>query len=362
MTETELRQALEKLWRDEWCYDPIRSELRVTEPALTYGVSNESLRPDAGMRLGFPGGESREYAVEIVADGTPKRVRAEIKNYLESDLRVAAKTELLFALPYLSERVVEVLQRQTREVGSIAAVDASGNYFIVGDGIVAIRLDQKNQYTSSRGIKNIFGGRSSLVSRLLLAKGGEETSKLSALNDAIEALGGSISIATISKVLQRLEDELLVRRGAEKIEVLEPARMLEGLRENYELPQGVTRWNLKLPSERRNEQSVQLQEVLTNWVWAGESCAGEHSSAPPSQPGKVYFTGSIRDRDLLGNWEDDRFYNCVVTQIDDELPFFNSDEENRASELQTYLELSQLGKREREIARGIGEKILERIR
>lgn len=343
------------LKEDPEAYQPIR----IVD--VEFDPGQASFPGDIRLVLGFPGGVENVFSVECIGDGSPRGVRNALAHRAN---RARSQSKSMLAVPYISDRVTDILQEMASKWSAVAVIDASGNYFIVQPDVIAIRVDRENRHPQSRGIKKIFQGKSSLVSRLLLCKpqrsANGEWEQVSELRGAIERLGGEISLPTVSKVLKRLESLVLIQRDSNSIRLVEPAKVLDKLRENYTSPQPVSECRLKLPSEVREEQTARLDELFDEWVWTGESCGSVYTAAPPSRPTSIYTKEPIRDRSEIDELQDDRFYNCHVKQIDDVLPFFNNCGRD-ASELQTYLELAHLGKRERGIARSLRERILERF-
>lgn len=81
---------------------------------------------------------------------------------------------------------------------------------VVPGSWLVYRTGQPNAYPSSRYIKSVYRGRSSLVSWVLLLQRSFDT--VSAVRREVLERGGRISLGTVSKVLMSLEEDLLVSR------------------------------------------------------------------------------------------------------------------------------------------------------
>jgi len=74
----------------------------------------------------------------------------------------------------------------------------------------------------------------------------------------------------------------------------------------------------------------------------------------------------MRDNlDDFAVYENQRFFNLLAQKAEDSFPYFDAREDKGlqwASPIQCYLELSGLGKREKEIAATVRESILDKLK
>ena len=113
--------------------------------------------------------------------------------------------------------------------------------------------------------------------------------------------------------------------------------------------------------EFRNEKEKVLNEYFSNnWIFAGESCADVYTSTPPISMFTVFLKQNEIPSNFIKEYVDIRFYNTtlLVLSNSDNYVFFARNN-NYASKLQTYLELTQLDKREKELAQDIKKEILD---
>lgn len=302
-------------------------------------------------------GRSFRFVVELLAESTPKRIRAaavQVREYAEAD-----RTDLwpMVVAPYLSESNAEILQEE-----NVSGVDLSGNYAVIVPGeLFVVRTDRPNQFPSSRPIKKIYQGTSSLVGRVLLSVPEFET--VTAVQDEIEQRGGSISLSTVSKVLKRLDEELVVRRDP-MVRLLQPERLLDRLVQSYAPP---------TPQEslegKAKVGSSFYDGLLQNAGRTGARVVGRSESlytvaGDSDQRLTIYATRLDGLISGAGFEETTRFANVELIQIRDDLPFFNPNEEEGfrwCPPLQIYLELMAGGKREQEIAGQIRRDLLKRV-
>lgn len=167
----------------------------------------------------------------------------------------------------------------------------------------------------------------------------------------------------MSKVLKGLEEELMIEKGEKGIALLQPGKLLLRLQEEYRPPKVTARMRLKLPDSADgivDAMRAALPESA-RWAFSGESSAQQY--AVTTRPGEfaVYASG-FGD---LARYEENRFPNITVLKTQDSFPFFGRSMQAGfpwSSELQCYLELSRLDKRERELADAVREAILKRFK
>ena len=323
------------------------------EPALK--ANGSTYRPDARIVFTWQG-RAFPFLIEIKARTAPSMVEAAIarlNRYAEMESENGEYPMLM--VPYLSPTVVSMLDE-----ANLNGIDPNGNYFIQLPDLLAIRLDRKNRFKEKRPIKNVFSGNSALVGRFLLR---EEKcyARVSDVYEGIKALGGSLSLSTVSKVLKVLEEELIVEKGDRGVCLLQPRKLLQQLKAGYRAPQPTQTLRLKLPATREEKEAV-LDDVLgaEAWIWSGESSAEAYTVTTSARIYSAYTPADLQTGDGLRNFEDSRFYNCELYQTQEASVYF--DRNGRwSSMLECYLALSQLDKREQEIAQEIEAELLNRF-
>lgn len=339
------QSALRELSRPGSRYLPL--EVRTVKPQTGAGR-----RFDAEVILGW-GSRAVAFLAEIKARTAPKLVIEAISR-LKS---LAGKRDnVLLVVPFLSKTIIELLERE-----GVSGLDLSGNYFIQTPDMVAIRLDRGNQFPESQPIKKVFSGNSSLVGRLLLT----EKRRFTSVNEVfieIRRRGGSLSLSAVSKVLAALDRDLIIEKSRESITLLQPEKLLDRLAAEYRPPKLFGSMKLKLPSGKGGgpAEKPDLGESFsgTAWVLTGESSASRYGITSETGVLSVYMPESGN----FSKFEDERFYNVLVRQTADSFVYFDIQDDRWASPVQCYLELTQLGKREQEIAGTIRESILGKLK
>lgn len=261
----------------------------------------------------------------------------------------------MIALPYLSESVVTLLKER-----GVSGIDLNGNYYIVTPGLVAIRLDRPNMFLEPAAIRNVYAGNSSIVGRYLLTEPGPFT-RVNDIAEGIDRYGGGLSLATISKVLSAMADDLVVRRRRGTIALGNAAELLKRLRRAYRAPKVGETIRLKLPDDRAEREAI-IDGALgaDDWIWSGDSAAILYAVTTPLNRLQAWTRGPVESMRALEAYEDPRFFNTELSRTDDAFPFFARNG-RWASRIESCLELSQGDKRAKEIGEDIAIQILKEL-
>lgn len=203
-------------------------------PLTIKSVSRELFRIsiysfNALIGFSIQGGPSFTAVAEVLTLSTPKKIdeKSRLLKSIASDCMAQNWIPMIVA-PYISEKQ----SMRLREEG-ISWIDLSGNMRIQASPAIYIeRTGKPNKYPDSSPIKNIYKGTSSLVARALLLKPDGFSSLYEVVN-FINARNGTITLATVSKVITSLEENLLVDKGKGKIRVKQPATLLDNLAQGY---------------------------------------------------------------------------------------------------------------------------------
>ncbi len=195
---------------------------------------NTITRPDVRLEIDFSGVVVTVLG-EIKTQITPK-VLEQVGPWLARIKRSNPKEIYILICPFLSPTSQKYCQEN-----EIDFIDMSGNVFIQIPGKVVIqRLGQPNKYKEKRLFRNPFGGISSRVVRVLLQfpqKKWTITAIQKELQEESERqkkyLDFNLSLSSISKTVQSLEEELLIRRDGLQIAVPEPSQLLFRWSEKY---------------------------------------------------------------------------------------------------------------------------------
>ena len=187
----------------------------------------DARRPDAYVDVRW-GDSHFRFVVEIKSRATPKVVREAARQVRE----YARRREMspLVLTEYLApERLLEL------EAEEVSGIDLCGNGIVIIPGRVFVsRTGNPNRFPADRKIKNVYRGVSSLVARTFLAR--PRYPSVQSVQDEILARGGQISLGTVSKVLDVLDEDLMIRRDGRDSELLRAEELLMRLEAEYRPP------------------------------------------------------------------------------------------------------------------------------
>jgi hypothetical protein len=213
------------------------SDIRVIDVQGAPLVSSlyPTILPDLVILLGYGEKNIKIYG-EIKTQITPKTLN-EIGKWLSRAKGLNPAELEIYALvcPYLSPQNQQYCQKN-----NIDFIDLSGNMLLRVPGTLLIeRLDRTNLYKESKR-RDPFRGASSRVLRVLLNKPNNDWT-ITGIEDELENESirqnkkglFSISVSSISKTVQSLEEEVLIRRDGLKIRVPDPKQLLFRWAEKY---------------------------------------------------------------------------------------------------------------------------------
>lgn len=175
-----------------------------------------------------------------------------------------------------------------------------------------------------------------------------------------------MSLSTVSKALKTLEDDLIVTREG-TIRLLQPDKLLEKLRENYDSPAVKERVRLKISEE--NGKVLKLLSKLSQTLdlplmASGTSSVAQYAVMQRGDLLSVYCPKVERLLERLPGSSSDRFPNLELLATEDETVYFDARQEGNfwwASPVQVYLELMAGDKRDQETAEQINAVILNDV-
>lgn len=343
-------EALQRLESGDFSYPPLEL-IRVTSRVDPRLEPDGGRRPDWLLVLAWRDAQE-EFVVEYKSLSTPKRLREALSQ--ARYLAEGSGLQPMIMTPYLDEKALDLLARE-----ELSGLDFSGNGVVIVPGRWFVyRSGNPNAYPSSQYIQAIYSGRSSLVGRTLLLRQRFDT--VSAVKAEIERREGRISLPTVSKVLKRLEEELIISRR-EGVALLQPDRLLDELVEAYESPSIRRR-----TSYRADDVYVVMRSLAEAAEAEGLRLAarGErmYTVFPGAERTLAVYTDDLRR--LVRNLqleEGRRFSNFEVLETREETVYFDRRSRDGffwTSPVQAYLELAAGGKREREVAQQMRGELL----
>lgn len=338
-------------------------------PPLKFTPKAESIKrtdidPDIMLQTDWQGRQFT-FVGEVKRYGSDKSVSlaADQAQYYAERLQVNP----LVIVPWLSNEQLLSLEQK-----NVSGVDLCGNGVVVVPGeLLVFRTGLPNKFPTSRLIRRVYEGTSSLVARVFLLR--PQYSSLAEILDEITARGGSITLPTISKALRQLEEDVVIEKSSKCIRLLQADKLLERLKSNYEPPKerGTVRCKLTIKNQAAScavlfDAAKQTGERV---VLSGESSANFYATMAKEPIDTLYCTNITATTLQLESWNIEmdvfsRFPNVELKKCDSDIVYFdtrNTAGYNVASPIQAYLELATSDKRGQEIAEQIRNKILQDV-
>jgi len=359
---------IRKLPKEKEMMELLRSG-KVSLPPLAFRFLKD--KPKAGGSRRFDAlveASWREFTARFVMEckalSTPKAFQDGL-NLLKTSSLPKGYLPMLF-LPFLGER-----QLQQLELEGISGIDMCGNGVVAAPGSFAVfRSGEKNRFSSSAPIKNIYRKNSSMVGRVLLVRSGYETvqeicAEINRRNMLVTLWNNRpMSLSTVSKSLKTLEEDLIVERKG-IIRLLQPEKLLEKLNENYVPPEIKERVRLKVPEGSGTIRELLLKlsrEMSVPLVAKGTSSVAQFAVMQRGDVLTVYCPRLEMLLDRLRATQTDRFPNLELLETEDETVYFDARRQGDlwwASPVQVYLELMAGDKRDQETAEQVKSYILK---
>ena len=184
---------------------------------------------DAVYYVNWEGKQGYRFAADVKARVTSQALAAAAQR-AKSYVFDARGGFPLVIVPYLSPSSLEEVERL-----GISAVDLCGNGVVqVPNQWLVVRSGRPNRFRGSNPLRGAYRGVASLVGRAFIAQ--PRFTRVSAILGFIEARGGRTTLATVSKALTRLEEDLVVARTPSGLRLLQADKLLSRLREGYQPP------------------------------------------------------------------------------------------------------------------------------
>ena len=319
--------------------------------------------PDAVIELKWAGNVFSFVVEQKSRSDSLQTVRAAIEQVLF--LAQSMGKYPMICLPHLSSNAVRMLKE-----AAVSGFDLCGNLFVCIPGKVYIeRIGNPNRFPSSAPIKNIYQKNSSLVPRLFLLQPAFES--ITAIVHELKRRGGILTQATVSKVCKRLEEDIIIETGnaqrQKQTYLIQPEALLENLVGQYAPPTVGQHVRAKL-----RMASKDLAGCLFDWCRAtGESIVQTGAvsctayTVTAREETAVFYCSHVRRllSDLSGFFEETkRFADIELMETADQFVYFDQRDHLCASPIQSYLELMQGDKRDRQAAEMIAKELLKRVR
>jgi hypothetical protein len=329
-----LRQLLEAM--------PVVSEIEVIDE-LGRG------EPDAFLRIATPQG-TQLIQVEMKVSGEARYIR-EASFLLTDRMKLQPGSYGVVIAPYISPESRVILRQQGQ-----GWLDLAGNCFL---SLPAVHVDLEkantNPFTTKRKQKSIFSPKSGRILKVLLTERGP-------LKGNEIAARAHVSQAQVSKVREALIDREWATADSNGIRVVKPLALLDAWREEREPPvlasQGYTLYHGRALDTHLQTLFMKVATApFSTLLLAGHSVA--RRIAPFARVAGDYFYADAHGIELINEFlrlsPTESGANIFIYEPEDEMMQLDSialtPEPIRGTGLlQTYLDLSAMGDRDREAA------------
>ncbi len=257
----------------------------------------------------------------------------------------------LVILPFLPEKSLLALDAE-----GLSGVDLCGNGVLRAPGLSVWQSGHENRFKEPAPLRNVFKGNSSILARCFLLRP-EFASMMELQAFALKRVmqiedSPLLSKGTVSKVVKCLEEEKIIVRSQQGLRLAAAPLLLEQLRANDQKSRGRRiEGKTALPSE---EIWRRLGESGLRHGATGDASAGRYHVLSGVDKTSLYVSDVDAASRLLDVTPGRAFSNIELREADSDLFYFDLRFEGGirwASPIQTWLELSHAGPREREAAR-----------
>lgn len=301
------------------------------------------------------GDQSCRYVVECKRDAKPQTLRSAVEQ-VKRHSRMTGQGEPMVLAPYLShEKLTDLLEQ------GVSAIDLCGNGGIEAPGkFHFFRTGFPNLYRESVPIRSAYLGDSSLVARALLLKG--HFSAVAELAEFVRSRGGSLALSTVSKMLKRLESDLVIERpDRHLIRLIDAERLMDQLLSHNRPPKAESTWLGRVDLEPAALRA-RLRDIGrgSEIIATGMSSASDYVTFAGEEALECYSALPIPEvlSSLGGARETRSFPNLRLVETDEQRLYFDARGNLTASPVQTWLEMASGDKRSREASEPLRRTLL----
>jgi hypothetical protein len=304
-------------------------------------------RADAIARISFDG-ITNIFLVEYRAAWNHRTFLAAVETVERSLTEGQEEGDRIYPmiiLPYLSdEHLLELANRR------ISGLDLCGNGIVIVPGQWFIhRSGQPNRYHTPQSLQNPYKGRASLVARMLLRR--PRFRRLEDLHTEIEQRGGTLSLALVSRAIQRLEEELiLIPESGTRVRLVQPEKLLKRLQGESVPPRITHTWQGRIGIPTRELLPMLFQIAADKNIsiaMTGIGSAAHYTNINAGDISRIYADNIDLLLLSLPVKPGERFANLEIQVPHDPVVYFDTERDAQgvvwASPIQTYLEMTQSG-------------------
>lgn len=309
------------------------------------------------------GGEKFKLVGEIKKNLQPRQVHDAIRQVKEHIFHLSTQSAYpLMVSEYISPRTAEILIDQ-----NVSYFDLSGNCRLSFAGVYIEKAGEKPKSFARRGVKSLFGVKSSRMLRLML---NNPTHSWQVKNLAMKA---DLSFGQVSNVRRALLDQQYAVESEEGgIQLTQPAALLHDWQKLYKknVVKGNTGYYSLLSADERQKAIetafFEVEENDMKIMFSGLSAA--RWLAPYARVLSEKFYADKPGREILKKHLQlkavDSGPNVIIEEPKDHYLFEEAIECGPnlkcTSEIQTYLDIYIAGEREREAAEHLESQILQK--
>jgi hypothetical protein len=307
--------------------------------------------------------ENQEYrfVAEVKARVTSQALAAAAQRAKGHAFDARGASFPLVIVPYLSPSSLA----EVEQLG-ISAVDLCGNGVVqVPQQWLVLRSGKPNRFRGSNPLRGAYRGVASLVGRAFIARPRFE--RVSDVRSFIQARGGRITLATVSKALARLEEDLVIAREPRGLRLLQADKLLSRLREAFQPPSIRSKLSLKttLSAVELERQLRSAADGLRERLAPTGVSSASRQTVIAAEPVTAFYCSAWPDElakaASLDPSQEPHFPNLELLQTDDERVYFDCRTEDGrllASPVQTWLELATGDKRSQEVANDLCGRLI----
>jgi hypothetical protein len=309
---------------------------------------NRTSAPDRGVDFELTDSRGRRWLVEVKSSSGPGRVRdaARQLRHFASGADPAGNAILLLVVPHMSKAGA-----RAAEDAGVNWVDLSGNASIRDENFYVWVQGRPNAHPSRGRPSSPFAPRSARVTRALLLN----PSRWRRQKDIAEETG--LDDGTVSRVVRRLDEELLLEHRGRELRPRDPGLLLDAWAQDYRFDRhDIVAGHLSGSGiEVARKVAQGLKELEVRHAFTGLTAAWAMDRFARFRLNTVYVEGDPRDAaDALGVRRSARGTNVQIVGPDDVDVFAGEsafDGINCVSPVQVYLDLLHLPERADEAAR-----------
>lgn len=337
--------------------------LEIAIQKIAHRPEEGRLEIDVICEVSWRGQHRHTFVAEVKARATPRVLESAALHARRLASAVPGSHPLVI-VPYLSPSSLEEMEKL-----GVSAIDLCGNGIVqVPHQLLVVRSGRPNLFRESTALRRVYRGVASIVPRAFASQASFK--RVSDIQHFIAARGGRITLATVSKALGRLEEDLIVARESGELRLLQPDKLFSKLQESYQPPAIRTKLAVKskLSEPELHQRLRRAADELGGRVAPSGVSSAKHLTASAMEPIASFYC-SMRPEELVKAASIDpapqpHFADLELLQTDDERMYFDTRVEGDllvSSPIQAWLELATGDKRAQQMANELRVRLLTEL-